>query len=233
MYIGIDIGGTNLRVAEFDRPINPYLQSFKSIPTPKNYQQALTSIKELIGEVKVEGLGVGMPKTVHLPNWRNHKIQTDLQKMFACPVVVANDAAAAAQGEAAYGGHLEDFLFIAWGTGIGGAFVRGKKIYATEMGHQIIYPYGELCPCGQTGCLEVKTTVESFAQGIVNCLVISPVNLVIWAGGKAIFEAPIITEIEKEVVRLIKILPAPKFTLAKYREKAGVYGALSLLTSIL
>lgn len=247
MYIGIDIGGTNIRVAEFDNLDHPQLLDFKIEKNSQDYFSALEKIKTLIGNRKPDSVGVGAPGATNLPYWRNHNLQKDLEVMLACPVVVANDVAAAASGEAYYGAvKNRDFLFISWGTGIGGAFVHDLQITPTQIGHQIIVLRGKDCGCGQKGCLEAycggryikadsqfPEIVPYFAQGLVNCMAINPVPTLIFAGGLAMHQTEIIKYIGQAGQDMMKIMDFPKVTMATFGDKAGIYGALSLLKSIL
>lgn len=247
MFIGIDVGGTNIRVAEFDDLHHPQLLDFKIEKNNQDYQKALGIIKTLVGDQKPERIGVGAPGSANLPNWRDHNLKNDLEEMFTCPVVLANDVAAAASGEAHYGIPAnKNFLFVAWGTGIGGAYVHDLQITPTQIGHQVIVLRGKECGCGQKGCLEAycggryikedhqfPEIVPYFAQGLVNCVAINPVPLIIFAGGLATHHQETINYIADAGQDLMKIMDFPKVTMATFGDKAGVYGALSLLKSTL
>ncbi|HLX13408.1 MAG TPA: ROK family protein, partial [Bacteroidota bacterium] len=119
------------------------------------------------------GIGIGCPGIVsedgdsvsHPPNlygWEDVKLATELKKHFALPVVVENDANSAALAEATFGAGKEhkDFLFVIWGTGVGGGIVYNHKIFhgphggAGEIGHTSIDHNGPICNCGGRGCIE-------------------------------------------------------------------------------
>jgi glucokinase len=103
-----------------------------------------------------------------------------LGKYFPVPVVLTNDANAAALGEMIYGGAkgMKNFIILTLGTGLGsgivinGELVYGKTGFAGEMGHLTMEPFGRECGCGREGCLEtyvsatgiVKTVFELFAE---------------------------------------------------------------------
>ncbi len=247
MYIAVDIGATNIRVAEFDGMDHPQLLDFKSEKTSPDYQASLKKIKVMVGDRKPERVGVGAPGSANLPKWRDQDLQKDLENLLGCPVILQNDVAAAASGEAHYGSpENSDFLFVSWGTGIGGAFVHNLQVTPTQIGHQIIVKNGKECGCSQHGCLEaycggkyIKSDdllpgiVPHFAQGLVNCVAIRPVPLIVFAGGLAVHQPKILASIETEVKNIIKIVVAPKFRMATFGDQAGIYGALSLLKSTL
>ncbi len=102
------------------------------------------------------------------------------KKHYSVPVVLTNDANAAALGEMIYGGArgMKNFIILTLGTGLGsGIVINGELVYghtgfAGEMGHLTMEPFGRECGCGRQGCLEtyvsatgiVKTVQELFAE---------------------------------------------------------------------
>jgi len=175
MYIALDIGGTNVRIAATENLTSPSFAAVKKIPTTNNYSEDLENIvngiSELVNGKDVEGIGCGFPGTfsddkktilvaANVTDWNNKQFVVDLEKAFVCPVRIENDDSISAFGEAIYGyGKERDFVYITWGTGFGGADVKQKDGKVTvrqfEAGHQIIgWENGRLCGCGQTGCAE-------------------------------------------------------------------------------
>jgi len=186
--IGIDIGGTNSRfgvvtgdgaVLKHDRfPTRTYSKA-------EDYVEALShKIKEVVKdyeEYAFKGIGIGAPNGNYFsgtieqaPNlvWQGVIPLTDLfKRYFDTPVVLTNDANAAAIGEMMFGGArgMKDFIVITLGTGLGsGIVVNGDLVYghdgfAGELGHCFVYmDKGRKCGCGRRGCLETYTS----AQGI-------------------------------------------------------------------
>ena len=94
--------------------------------------------------------------------WRDVDLKAELEARIDLPVVVENDANAAAWGEFTYGaGHdIDDLLMVAVGTGVGGGVVLDGELYrgafgvGAEIGHMRVVPDGILCGCGNRGCLE-------------------------------------------------------------------------------
>lgn len=128
------------------------------------------------------GLGVGSPGVVDLagvvlsaPNlgWANENLQGDLAARFGIPVVVANDANAAALAEHSFGGGDSDMMLIKVGHGVGagllldGTPLFGSRFAAGEIGHVVVgTDGGPLCVCGKDGCLETWLATPRLDAGL-------------------------------------------------------------------
>jgi glucokinase len=150
-------------------------------PIRKNTRRQLyTQFEELIqhwhkqcSEAELVGVGIGVPgfinrrtgildKSPNLSAVDGAHIFEDLESMLSLPAVIDNDANAAAWGEYWAGGgrEAELLILITLGTGIGSGIVwrgeiwHGAAGYAGEFGHNILVPSGELCNCGNRGCVE-------------------------------------------------------------------------------
>lgn len=197
--IGIDIGGTNTKFGLVDREGNVLRSgkiSTRQYARPEDLVEALHAailpmITEADGQGVIRGVGVGAPNgnfytgtvdyTPNLP-WAGVVPLVALMKAkFSLPVVLTNDANAAAIGEMMYGAAkgMKDFIMITLGTGVGSGIVaNGKLIYghdgfAGELGHTIIIPNGRIHEgTGKRGSLESYasatglrlTTLEMLAQ---------------------------------------------------------------------
>jgi glucokinase len=190
---GVDIGGTNTRFGLVDETGKVLSENnFKTTDYPKieGFVIALAAgIKKLVAAKKdyeLAGIGIGAPDAnfhrgtiEHAPNlaWKGIVPLADLvRKQINVPVVVTNDANAAAMGEMIFGGakKMKDFIVLTLGTGLGsGIVIDGKMVYghtgfAGELGHMTVVPGGRECGCGRKGCFEaygsatglVKTTIE-------------------------------------------------------------------------
>jgi glucokinase len=138
-------------------------------------------LQEQEGKLDLAGIGIGAPNgnyyrgvIEYAPNlnWKGMIPFVELFKAhFDIPIVLTNDANAAALGEMMYGGarNMTDFIVITLGTGLGsGIVVNGKVVYghdgfAGEMGHVNVVENGRQCGCGRKGCLEAYVS----ATGIV------------------------------------------------------------------
>lgn len=205
--IGIDLGGTNTSFGIIDR--KGHALSEGNIST-RNYEEievflaALNekirvALRKLNSRVKVTGIGVGAPmgniikgtieNAVNLP-WNGIIPLTKLFKQYTdLPVLVTNDANAAAVGEMVYGGasNMKNFVVITLGTGLGsGIVVDGKLLVgengmAGEIGHTMIRPgaSNRECACGRLGCLETYVSVSGIKRTFFKILgdSIAPSNL--------------------------------------------------------
>ncbi len=175
MYLGIDIGGSNVRIGEFDSKTSGKLSNIVAFEVDKDFEKA---IKKIIQEIrgiskskKIDGIGIALPGLVNtekgyiessanLRSWQKKPIKTILEKEFNTKLFVKHDVAVAAIGEAffGFGKNVNKFIYFIWGTGFGGAFVEKVdsklRITSFEPGHQIIDWNGIDCPCGQKGCVE-------------------------------------------------------------------------------
>lgn len=131
----------------------------------------------------VKGIGIGSPgpmdtkegivtRPVNLPGWENVPLRKKVSEYFNLPGNLENDANAAAYGEYWKGGGQGSELMIAYtlGTGVGGGIVirghlvRGTNDVAGELGHMTIKDGGELCNCGNHGCLEAYASATALVR---------------------------------------------------------------------
>jgi glucokinase len=197
--IGIDIGGTTsvIGLVGSDGIISEReTVRTKDYATPEMFFETISEIIKRFdpiqkNEGQLSGIGIGAPNgnfyngTIEFaPNleWKGViPVVKILKKHFpAIPVVLTNDANAAAIGEMIYG-HAKgekDFIMITLGTGVGSGIICGGKLvyghdgFAGEIGHTIYDPKGRPCGCGRKGCLEtyasaggiVKTAIELLGQ---------------------------------------------------------------------
>ncbi|MCX2967657.1 ROK family glucokinase [Streptomyces sp. TRM70308] len=174
LTIGVDIGGTKVAAGVVDEDGN--ILETSTVPTPQTAEGVIDGIADAVRQAsadhQVEAVGIGAPGYVDdkratvlfTPNltWRHEPLKDRVEQRIGVPVVIENDANAAAWGEFRFGagkGH-EDVVCITLGTGlgggivIGGRLVRGRFGVAAEFGHIRMVPDGLLCGCGNQGCWE-------------------------------------------------------------------------------
>lgn len=175
LAIGIDIGGTKVAAGVVDAEGRILSEARRSTPgnDPRAVERVILELVEELGkDHRIWSVGIGAAGWMDLDGgtvlfsphlaWRNEPLRDNLQRLLRRPVLLANDADAAAWAEWRFGaGRGEDRLVcITLGTGIGGAMVmdgrveRGRFGVAGEFGHQIIMPGGHRCECGNRGCWE-------------------------------------------------------------------------------
>lgn len=173
MYIAIDIGATNIRIAKSSSLHNPHFSKIHKVKTNNDYLKNLKTLKNAVNEFKgnIHGIAVGIPiiftdkeKTTgtfsNLKNWNLKPIKKDFEEMFGVEVFLENDTALAALGEAYYGqGIGKSFIYLIWGTGVGGTEIKnsngGIQYLPFEPGHEIIIDKnGREGTCGHKGDLE-------------------------------------------------------------------------------
>jgi glucokinase len=175
LAIGIDIGGTKVAGGVVDAEGRILSETRRSTPgsDPRAVEKVIVEVvEELAAGHRISSVGIGAAGWMDLdagtvlfsPHlaWRNEPLRANLQSLLRRPVLLTNDADAAAWAEWRFGaGKGEDRLVcITLGTGIGGAMVvdgrveRGRFGVAGEFGHQIIMPGGHRCECGNRGCWE-------------------------------------------------------------------------------
>lgn len=179
--IGIDVGGTNVRVAVVADTGDVVTQRRAS--TPKEAEALAEIIGELVGEHD-DGLPVGMglaggvdrDGTLVLgPNlgMEGAQVRAPLEEAVGRGIVIANDASVAAWAEHKVGagrGH-QNVLLVTIGTGVGGgAVVAGHLLVGShglggEFGHIVIEDGGRACSCGNRGCLEAYAAGRRFGMG--------------------------------------------------------------------
>ena len=187
--VGIDIGGTNTKYGIVDGQGNMLADSSLSTRDYEKVEdyvyavhQAIEELRKKIGEpLEIKGIGIGAPNANYFtgriegaPNlrWKGVVPLADLfGQYYSGPVVITNDANAAAIGEMIYGAAkgLKNFVVVTLGTGVGGGFItNGELIYghdgfAGEFGHVCAVRGGRMCSCGKRGCIEAYAS----ARGLV------------------------------------------------------------------
>ncbi|WDV44658.1 ROK family protein [Clostridiaceae bacterium M8S5] len=180
MFIGVDLGGTNIAVGIVDSKHNILNKvSVKTLAT-RSSDEIIDDIKNTILKViemsnlklsDIEGVGIGVPglvddvgnviSCVNL-NWYGVKVTEKLKMALGKDIYIDNDATVAAIAEKYIGAmkEAESGVFITLGTGIGSGIIIDNKVYrghhriGAELGHMIIGENFYDCNCGKNGCFE-------------------------------------------------------------------------------
>ncbi len=187
MYIGIDLGGTNIAVGIVDSKGN--ILAHASTPTlrERHWTEIVKDMAVLTNKVTsaagknladIKVVGIGIPGNINNENgvvvytsnlnMENIPLASEFRKYIDIPVNLENDANAAAYGEYfASGKSSDNFLMVTLGTGVGGGIIIKGKIFrgfngaGGEIGHHVIHEGGEKCSCGRRGCYEAYASVTA------------------------------------------------------------------------
>jgi glucokinase len=202
LSIGVDIGGTKVLGGVVDQTGN--ILTTHREDTPKAGGAELTEviigvIQELLAQYPAKSVGISaagfvssdrqtMLATPNIAGWNGVNLKVEISREIDLPVVIENDANAAAWGEAVYGaGRGEsELMMVTVGTGIGGGLVNNGALYrgafgvAAEFGHMRVVPNGHLCGCGKLGCFEQYASGSALHRHLLEAIEKDP------AGGAAL-----------------------------------------------
>lgn len=187
--LGLDVGGTKISAALVDAGGNVLERNLTDTPAQKGPEAILNAAAELVetlgGSSRAAALGVGTAGTVdhergvvtaatsNLPGWAGTDIAGGLRERLGIPALVDNDVNAMALGEGLSGAirDVGDALYVAVGTGIGGAILHGAEVLrgetgtAGELGHLLVERSGgRRCSCGRYGHLEAYASGPGIAR---------------------------------------------------------------------
>jgi glucokinase len=196
--IGVDVGGTNLRVAVVDgvNVVDEYRchadfsaichANLPDIAWQQIIEVTVVAVQKMLQRhPDVVSVGIAFPgfidpvsgtvlQSPNLPGLRDVDLAGDLARTLARPIVVENDANAAAYGE--YRLHPQSassLLYLGLGTGVGGGLIIRDKLitgshgFAMEAGHLIVEAGGRLCGCGNRGCMEQYASASGVSLSYV------------------------------------------------------------------
>ncbi len=180
--IGVDLGGTNLRIAAVDSQGKMLEKITTGTVVARGRDRVIDdmcrAIQRLTAKFRSEtsqlaGIGIGVPGIIemetgtlrespNLPGWQDYPVHSEIERRLGTRVILENDANAAALGEKWLGAaaKADDMCMITLGTGVGGGIVLQGKIWhgmsgmAGELGHMNVEQNGAPCNCGSRGCLE-------------------------------------------------------------------------------
>lgn len=175
VYIGIDIGGTNTRVALFQTLDTPHCSIIARFPTFSSYEQQIQHITNAIQDIPpIAGIGVSIGARIakdgrsvifgpNVPDYIGKPFAQDLADRFACPLRLAHDTVCGLLGEKRFGSIQADercaYLTVSTGTGAAIHLQKAEMrlTISIEIGHQLLDGNTRQCLCGQIGCLETFT----------------------------------------------------------------------------
>lgn len=183
--IGIDLGGSAIKLGRYDAQGNCHQSLSVSTPQPATPEAVLTVLLEHISQISINvnslvGIGIGLPGPVdasgriskiaiNLKDWQDIPLADWLEAKTGLPVVMANDANCAGLGEAWLGAgrRFQNLIVLTLGTGVGGAIILNGELFvghrgaAGELGLITLNPDGPACNSGNSGSLEQYVSVQA------------------------------------------------------------------------
>jgi len=203
--IGVDLGGTTIKTGIVSSAGKIFAQSKFPTLGEQGPKAVIAQIRRSIDEVlvhakgkKIGGIGIGSPGIVdekggvvkdppNFADWHSVALGNAVKKIFKLNTRVENDANVAAIAEAKFGAGKRhpNFLFVIWGTGVGGGIILDGSIYrgpfggAGEIGHVCVDYQGLRCNCGARGCVEAYIGQRYLSQRTVERLKSEPASLIL------------------------------------------------------
>ncbi|AWZ47581.1 glucokinase [Clostridiaceae bacterium 14S0207] len=197
MYIGIDLGGTNIAAGIVEENGNIILKDYCKTRIEDGSKSIINDIKNLINNLIKKGgvkksdfkaIGIGIPGVANKEGivircinlkWRMVPLKKPLEEYFRIPVFIDNDATVAGIAEYAQGAlkGYNNGLLLTLGTGIGaGIIIEGKPFsgghgIGSEIGHMVVGENFYTCNCGLNGCIETfssATGIIKYAEKLLN-----------------------------------------------------------------
>ena len=189
--IGVDLGGTNLRIAAVDEEAHLLEKVTLGTKVALGRENVLNNMCDAIQHLsnkyqehgRLLGVGIGVPGIIdlhtgmvrespNLPGWSDYPVRDEIEKRLKAPVILENDANVAALGEKWLGAgrHVGDMAMLTLGTGVGGGVILDGKIWhgmtgmAGEFGHITVEPDGHPCGCGNHGCVEQYASATALVR---------------------------------------------------------------------
>jgi len=189
--IGVDLGGTNLRIAAVDKQGNLLEKITLGTQVALGRDRVVNDMCDAVQRLAANfhnssaliGIGIGVPGIIdmetgmvhespNLPDWADYPVRAEIERRLGTRVILENDANSAALGENWLGAarEVEDMAMLTLGTGVGGGLVLGRRIWhgmtgmAGEFGHTTVEPEGAYCGCGNRGCLEAYASATAVVR---------------------------------------------------------------------
>ena len=218
LAIGVDIGGTKVSAGVVDDGGAILARERAATPPPDAAAtqavivQLVTALLRQFPDAAAVGIGAAAwlaadrSTALYAPHlaWRGVPVQDELAAALPVPVILENDANAAAWAEYRFGAGrgLPAVCCITLGTGLGGGLVLGGALYrggggmAGEPGHMTLVPDGRLCACGNHGCWEMYASGRALGLEARQLAADAPATaaaMVARAGSAAAIDGPVVT----------------------------------------
>lgn len=258
MYIAIDVGGTKINASSFEKLSPDSLKEEQEIETVREFEKDIVQISKILETYKgkIDAIGIALPgfivsedtgiiSAANLPKWENKDIKKALSPLITPDkVFLLHDAKAHAMAELVFAQTLNPFLNIAWGTGIGGTFIKkiGNSVHSQqiEFGYQTVngvhieqlvgginFEKRFNKKASEMTEDEWGEVVEDMSIGVANLYALNYAPQIIWGGGVAIKQKHRIKTVMEKASEKYPFWPMPEYRFSTFNEKGGVIGALA------
>jgi glucokinase len=191
VFLGIDIGGTDTKIGLINKEGKNLVMARFATQANRAFPEFIENLKDKINQdllahhpdARLKGIGIGAPNANYWTgkiedasnlSWETVDVVSALKKEYDLPVVITNDANAAAMGEKYFGAaqEMENFIVLTLGTGLGSGIMINRSIvygaggHAGEIGHMVVDPDGRQCGCGRRGCLETYVSASGIKRTV-------------------------------------------------------------------
>jgi glucokinase len=217
LYVGVDLGGTNMAAGVVTRDGRILCQDSAPTQVGLPYEVILKNMAGLIENAlaqsghtidEIGAIGIGSPgamddgkgMVVFANNlyWHHVPVRAELQRYFDKPVYVENDANVAGLAEmvAGAGRGYKDLVLLTLGTGVGSGIILGGRVFGgshhvgAELGHLCVQMDGEQCTCGNKGCLERYASATALVRDGRRAMVDYPDSIIATKAGGNLTTSP-------------------------------------------
>jgi predicted NBD/HSP70 family sugar kinase len=260
MYVAIDVGGTKIHICAFTELKPNSLADEVVIDTVNDFTVDSKHIVESLRKFpQISAIGIALPGFVvdenlgvisaaNLASWEMRDVKNELLSIVEKDnIFLLHDAKAHALAELVFAEVNNPFLNIAWGTGVGGTYVKkiGEIIHTQqiELGFQTVNGkyLEELVggvhlekrfqkPISEFSDKEWDVVTEDMSTGVANLLALNYAPQIIWGGGVALKQTAHIEEIMKQAAKKFPFWPQPEHRFSTFQEKGGVMGTLAQIS---
>ena len=266
--IGIDLGGTRMRVGRRDGRGGLIAERALS---PAGAEEGVAQLVALARRIAPEGVArvgvsaagpldfaTGVIVPLNMPGWHHYPLVAELSRQLDAAVVMDNDANVAALGEwrEGAGRDTRTMVYYTVSTGVGSGVILDGRIHHgahdTEGGHQVVWPNGPVCGCGNRGCLEAVVSGTGIrnrtgkrgeeiddpafwdeiafylAVGMANTANLLCPEAIILGGGITVRGDQLFVPLREQAAGMIRILPVPRIEPSGLGQDSGLVGALVL-----
>jgi glucokinase len=195
--IGVDLGGTNLRIAAVEESGRILETITTGTEVSRGRDRVITEMCDAIKTLSAKftttgalmGVGIGVPGIIdmatgmlrespNLPGWHDYPVREEIERRLHSRVILENDGNAAAFGEFWLGAarDVDSCCMFTLGTGVGGGIILNGRVWhgmtgmAGELGHITYVPDGLQCGCGNRGCVEQYASATAVKRMAINAV---------------------------------------------------------------